>query len=131
VAGADGVVDIVVTLCGCADCDWFYLAVVDSALDGDIVIWYDIDEDIDSGHVGSECFVSAWCGLCPGIAYDVGGLGVSAVQAGRINYCLSRDISRCTLRPLFIHRVTAPADKKFTEPGAVAPVLPHRALFVI
>jgi len=27
--------------------------------------------------------------------------------------------------------VTAPADKKFTEPGAEAPVLPHRALFVL
>ena len=26
---------------------------------------------------------------------------------------------------------TAPADKKFTEPGAEAPVLPHRALFVL
>ena len=26
---------------------------------------------------------------------------------------------------------TAPAVKKFTEPGAEAPVLPHRALFVL
>ena len=27
--------------------------------------------------------------------------------------------------------LTDPADKKFTEPGAAAPVLPHRALFVL
>jgi len=29
------------------------------------------------------------------------------------------------------HPLTAPADKKFTEPGAETPVLPHRALFVL
>ena len=32
---------------------------------------------------------------------------------------------------LFYGYVTAPAGKKFTEPGALAPVLPHRALFVL
>jgi len=30
-----------------------------------------------------------------------------------------------------VKKLTGLADKKFTEPGAEAPVLPHRALFVL
>jgi len=47
-------------------------------------------------------------------------------------YCAVKSfLPQWTQREQRIFCITAPAGKKFTEPGALAPVLPHRALFVL